>query len=157
MKIYYQNKCTKNNCTRNSGKGRLLFLGFLVDDQRASQPGPCHLHQVCLSLSTIPPAICCNASDEDIYFQAFVMLLPLPKMKSCSFLNEWLQCYFLSEAFPSISTHHTSTPGWINHLVTCFTLDLCSQSTSYLLLWYSVCLAVYTLSHWRQGPCLMKQ
>lgn len=110
-------------------KGTLLFSGFLVEHHRTSQPGICQPHQVS-SLQSQPPLLPSAVMPwmRTIYFQSLVTSLPLPKIKSCS-LNDWLNCCSLSEAFPNPSTHHTATPGWINHSFICFIIDLCSEST----------------------------
>ena len=110
-------------------KGTLLFSGFLVEHHRTSQPGTCQPHQVS-SLQSQPPLLTSAVMPwmRTIYFQSLVTSLPLPKIKSCS-LNDWLNCCSLSEAFPNPSTHHTATPGWINHSFICFIIDLCSEST----------------------------
>lgn len=108
-------------------KGTLLFSGFLVEHQRTSQPGPCQPHQVS-SLQSQPSLLPSAVMPwmRTIYF--LVTSLPLPKIKSCS-LKDWLNCYSLSEAFPSPSTCHTPTAGWINHPFICFIIDHRSEST----------------------------
>lgn len=158
MKNYYQINFTKNNCTRNSRKWKLLFFGFLIEHQRTSQPGPCQFHQVLLFILNHPSSHLLSCLGWGYLLSGF--------WSCCSLCPKWNRSHSRTndsnvssspKPFPALPPTYASTPGWINHFFICFTWISVYKDGQLLIFYYSQPVYLSTLwGPWSQEPYLME-